>query len=42
MDEEGLRQIDKEVRAVVNAAAEFATNDPEPEPGELTTDVVAG
>lgn len=39
--EEGLKEIDKEIRAVVNAAADFAANDPEPEPSELTTDVVA-
>ncbi len=41
IDEDGLREIDKEVRAQVNEAAEFATNDPEPDAGELYTDVVA-
>ena len=33
------REIDAEVRAVVNEAAEFATNDAEPDPAELYTDV---
>ena len=32
--------IDREVREVVNAAAEFAQNDPEPAPSELWTDVL--
>jgi pyruvate dehydrogenase E1 component alpha subunit len=40
-DEERLKQIDMEIRAVVNEAAEFATHDPEPNAGELFTDVVA-
>ncbi len=40
-DEDRLKQIDKEIRAIVNDAAEFATNDPEPRPDELYTDVVA-
>jgi len=38
-DEDALKKIDASVRAVVNEAAEFATNDPEPEPAELYTDV---
>ncbi|MEL6422103.1 MAG: pyruvate dehydrogenase (acetyl-transferring) E1 component subunit alpha [Pseudomonadota bacterium] len=38
--EEDLKSIDKEIRAVVNAAAEFAQNDPEPDPSELWTDVL--
>ena len=38
-EEDDLNKIDKDVRAVVNAAAEFATNDPEPDPSELWTDV---
>jgi pyruvate dehydrogenase E1 component alpha subunit len=29
------------VRETVNEAAEFATNDPEPDPSELYTDVYA-
>ncbi len=40
-DEETLKGIDRDIRAMVNEAAEFATNDPEPNPSELTTDVVA-
>jgi pyruvate dehydrogenase E1 component subunit alpha len=41
-NEEGLKKIDAEVRAVVNEAAEYATNDAEPDPCELYTDVYAG
>ena len=37
--EDELKKIDAAVRAVVNEAAEFATNDPEPDPAELYTDV---
>jgi pyruvate dehydrogenase E1 component alpha subunit len=37
--EDELKKIDAEVRDVVNEAAEFATHDPEPDPGELWTDV---
>ena len=37
--EEVLKEIDKEVRAVVNEAAEFAQNDPEPSEDELYADV---
>ena len=36
-----IKQIDKDTRATVNAAAEFATESPEPKPGELYTDVLA-
>ncbi|WP_370446600.1 pyruvate dehydrogenase (acetyl-transferring) E1 component subunit alpha [Pseudovibrio sp. Ad37] len=38
--EDDLKAIDKEVRAVVAASAEFAQNDPEPDPSELYTDIV--
>ncbi|MGQ4272882.1 pyruvate dehydrogenase (acetyl-transferring) E1 component subunit alpha [Terrihabitans sp. B22-R8] len=38
--EDELNAIDKEIRATVNAAAEFASNDPEPDPSELWTDVL--
>jgi pyruvate dehydrogenase E1 component alpha subunit len=41
-NEDALKKIDAEVRAVVNEAAEFATNDAEPDPSELWTDVYAG
>jgi len=39
--EDELKAIDREIRERVNAAAEFAQNDPEPDPAELFTDVVA-
>ena len=39
VSEDELKKIDAAVRAVVNEAAEFATNDPEPDPAELYTDV---
>src|SRR5215510_8903096 len=38
-DEDALKKIDGEVRDIVNEAAEFATNDPEPDPAELWTDM---
>ncbi len=37
--EDELKSIDAEVREIVNASAEFATNDPEPDASELYTDV---
>jgi len=37
--EDDLKKIDAEVRDIVNEAAEFATNDPEPDVAELWTDV---
>jgi pyruvate dehydrogenase E1 component alpha subunit len=39
--EDELKEIDKEVRRIVNEAAEFAQHDPEPDPTELWTDVYA-
>jgi pyruvate dehydrogenase E1 component alpha subunit len=39
--EDELKKIDGQVRDIVNEAAEFATNDPEPDPSELWTDVYA-
>ena len=39
--EDELKAIDRDIRAVVNEAAEFAQSDPEPDPSELYTDVVA-
>jgi pyruvate dehydrogenase E1 component alpha subunit len=39
--EDELKEIDREVRARVNEAAEFAQSDPEPDPAELYTDVTA-
>ena len=40
--EDELKAIDAEIRAQVTAAAEFAQNDPEPDPKELWTDVLVG
>ena len=37
--EDELKKIDASVRDVVNEASEFSTNDPEPDPSELWTDV---
>jgi pyruvate dehydrogenase E1 component alpha subunit len=39
MSEDDLKKIDAEVRKIVNEAADFAQNDPEPDPAELYTDV---
>jgi pyruvate dehydrogenase E1 component alpha subunit len=39
-DEDALKAIDKEVRDIVNEAAEFSQHDPEPDPSELWTDIV--
>ncbi|HVY58402.1 MAG TPA: pyruvate dehydrogenase (acetyl-transferring) E1 component subunit alpha [Xanthobacteraceae bacterium] len=38
--EDELKKIDAQVRDIINEAAEFATNDREPDPAELWTDVV--
>jgi len=38
--EDDLKKVDAEVREIVNNAAEFATNDPEPDASELWTDIV--
>jgi len=38
-NEDALKKVDTEVRAIVNEAAEFATHDAEPDPSELYTDV---
>jgi pyruvate dehydrogenase E1 component alpha subunit len=38
--EDELKKIDGEIRAIVNSAAEFAQNDPEPDAKELWTDVL--
>jgi pyruvate dehydrogenase E1 component alpha subunit len=39
-NENDLKAIDKEIRAIVNEAADFAQRDPEPAPAELYTDVL--
>jgi pyruvate dehydrogenase E1 component alpha subunit len=38
--EDELKKIDAKVREIVNDASEFASNDPEPDPAELWTDVL--
>ena len=40
-DEAALKEFDREVKAVVNDAAEFAQNSPEPDESELFTDILA-
>ena len=40
--EDELKAIDKEIKDIVVGAAKFAEEAPEPEPGELTTDVLVG
>jgi pyruvate dehydrogenase E1 component subunit alpha len=39
VSEQELKEIDAEVREIVNAAADFAQHDPEPEVSELYTDI---
>jgi pyruvate dehydrogenase E1 component alpha subunit len=41
LSEDDLKQIDKEIKAIVNESAEFAQSSPEPEPSELWTDILA-
>jgi len=38
-DEGALKDIDREIRAVVTESAEFAQSSPEPDPSELMTDI---
>jgi pyruvate dehydrogenase E1 component alpha subunit len=38
-DEDALKAIDKEVKDIVQKAADFAQESPEPDPSELWTDV---
>ncbi|MDA8231746.1 MAG: pyruvate dehydrogenase (acetyl-transferring) E1 component subunit alpha [Magnetospirillum sp.] len=40
IDEAGLKEIDREVKALVTEAADFAQSSPEPDPAELWTDVL--
>lgn len=42
VDETKLKDIEKEVRAIVNDSADFAEQAPEPELPELYTDVLVG
>ena len=39
VSEEDLKAIESEIRAIVTEAADFATNDPEPDAAELWTDI---
>jgi len=39
--EDEMKAMDKDTRAIVNAAAEYATESPEPDAAELYTDVLA-
>ena len=39
VDEADIKSIDKEIKEIVNEAAQFAQDSPEPEPEELWTDV---
>ena len=41
VDEAVLKEIDKEMKAIVKEAADFSLESPEPEPHELYTDVLA-
>lgn len=40
VDEAALKEIDREVKAIVSEAADFAQTSPEPDPSELWTDVL--
>jgi len=42
ISDDRLKDIDKDIRARVSEAAEFAENSPLPDPGELYTDVLVG
>ena len=42
VSEADLKAIDQGIRRIVNEAADFAESTPEPEPGELYTDVLVG
>ncbi len=40
LSKEDLKKLDKEIREMVVAAADFAQKSPEPDPSELYTDVL--
>ena len=40
-DEDAIKAVDKEIRAIVNDAAKFAQESPEPDVSELYTDILA-
>jgi pyruvate dehydrogenase E1 component alpha subunit len=39
-DDAAFKEIDKEIREIVNEAAKFSQDSPEPDPSELWTDVL--
>jgi len=39
-DDAKLKQLDREVKEIVTASADFAQQSPEPDPSELWTDVL--
>jgi pyruvate dehydrogenase E1 component alpha subunit len=41
LKDEDLKAMDKDIRAIVNTASEFASESPEPKPEELYTDILA-
>lgn len=41
VSEDDLKAIDKEIRAIVNEAADFAQHDPEPDPSRLMANITA-
>jgi pyruvate dehydrogenase E1 component alpha subunit len=41
LEESQLKTIDNEIKDIIKATVEFAENSPEPDPGELYTDVLA-
>jgi len=40
VSEDELKAVDKDIRKIVNESADFAETSPEPDPGELYTDVL--
>ena len=40
LDEEGLKEIDREIKTIVTEAADFSQTSPEPDPSELFTDIL--
>jgi pyruvate dehydrogenase E1 component, alpha subunit len=40
IDEAALKEIDREIKAVITEAADFAQSSPEPDPAELWTDIL--
>ncbi len=42
IDESRLKNVEREIKEIVTAAAEFAQASPEPDPSELWTDVLVG